>query len=192
MNSTLRGLALFGLAAGLAGAATGCGLASPAHVATARSHVAGPSAAAVAAPQPEATRPVSSETVSPGAAAPSSNPSTPAASHYTGPHFSSPSSAMIYLAMAYNRRDATALHAVTTPESYRELTQMRPDMVHLQLRYCTRNPRRGDYICYFRHDYPARMHQSGHGASEMLIAPALNPGWYLYLVLECGSGAQMR
>lgn len=95
---------------------------------------------------------------------------------------------MTYLARTFNRHDATALHAVTTPESYRELMQMRSDLVHLQLRYCTFDRGRGDYICYFRHGYPARLHQSGHGASEMLVAPALNPGWYLYAVLECGGG----
>lgn len=93
---------------------------------------------------------------------------------------------MTYLAAAYDGQDITALRAVTTPQSYRELTQMRSEAVNLQLRYCTPDRGRGDYICYFRHDYPASLHQSGHGASEMLIAPALNPGWYLYAVLDCG------
>ncbi len=93
---------------------------------------------------------------------------------------------MIYLASSYNSHNATALRAVTTPESYRELVQMRSEAVNLQLRNCTPDRGRGDYICYFRHDYPASLHQSGHGASKMLIAPALNPGWYLYGVLDCG------
>jgi hypothetical protein len=93
---------------------------------------------------------------------------------------------MIYLASAYNRNDATALRAVTTPKSYRELTQMRSEAVNLQLQNCQPDRGHGDYICNFRHDYPASLHQSGHGASQMLIAPALNPGWYLYGVLECG------
>ena len=93
---------------------------------------------------------------------------------------------MIYLANAYNEHDATALHAVTTPQSYRELTQMRSEAVNLQLRYCTLDRGRGDYTCYFSHDYPASLHQSGHGASQMLVAPALNPGWYLYGNVECG------
>jgi hypothetical protein len=94
---------------------------------------------------------------------------------------------MIYLARAYNRHDATALHAVTTPDSYRALMQMRSGDVRLRLRRCTLNRNRGDYICSFTHDYPAGQHQSGHGASEMtLVAPALNPGWYLYAVLDCG------
>jgi hypothetical protein len=93
---------------------------------------------------------------------------------------------MIYLASKYNSHDATALRAVTTSQSYRELMQMRSEAVNLELRYCTPDHGRGDYICYFSHDYPASLHQSGHGASEMLIAPALNPGWYLYGVLDCG------
>jgi len=93
---------------------------------------------------------------------------------------------MIYLARAYNGHDITALRAVTTPQSYRELMQMQSEAVNLQLRYCTPDPGRGDYTCYFRHDYPASLHMSGHGASQMLIAPALNPGWYLYSILDCG------
>ena len=93
---------------------------------------------------------------------------------------------MMYLARAYNGHDITALHAVTTPQSYRELMQMQSEAVKLQLRYCTPDRGHGDYICYFRHDYPASLHQSGRGTSQMLIAPALNPGWYLYGILDCG------
>ena len=93
---------------------------------------------------------------------------------------------MIYLAAAFNEHDATALHAVTTPKSYRELMQMRSEAVGLRLRYCAPDSGHGDYVCYFRHDYPASLHKSGHGASTMLVAPALNPGWYLYGILECG------
>jgi len=93
---------------------------------------------------------------------------------------------MIYLAAAFNEHDATALHAVTTPKSYRELMQMRSEAVGLRLRYCAPDSGHGDYVCYFRHDYPASLHKSGHGGSTMLVAPALNPGWYLYGILECG------
>jgi hypothetical protein len=93
---------------------------------------------------------------------------------------------MVYLASAYNGHDAAALHAVTTPQSYRELMQMRSEAVNLQLRQCTLDRGRGDYFCDFSHDYPASLHKSGHGGSEMLIAPALNPGWYLYGIVECG------
>jgi hypothetical protein len=93
---------------------------------------------------------------------------------------------MSYHAAAYNDDDAAALHSVTTPNSYLELMQMRSEAVNLQLQYCTADAQRGDYYCYFTHDYPASLHQQGHGASTMLIAPALNPGWYLYTVVECG------
>ncbi len=93
---------------------------------------------------------------------------------------------MTYMARAWNGHDLRALRAVTTPQSYRELTQMRSDLVNLRLRRCTLNHGRGDYICSFRHDNPASLHKSGHGTSEMLIAPALNPGWYLYEVVDCG------
>jgi curli biogenesis system outer membrane secretion channel CsgG len=93
---------------------------------------------------------------------------------------------MTYLAAAFNSGSAAALHAVTTPGSYEELTQMHSEAVNLQLQYCTANANRGDYYCYFSHDYPASLHQTGHGASTMLVAPAENPGWYLYELVECG------
>jgi len=93
---------------------------------------------------------------------------------------------MAYLAAAYNSNNAVALHAVTTPGAYAELTQMRSEAVNLQLQSCTVNAGRGDYNCYFTHDYPASMHQTGHGASTILVAPALNPGWYMDALVECG------
>ena len=105
---------------------------------------------------------------------------------YQGPHFISPESAMTYLAAAFDSGNTAALHAVTTPASYQELTQMWPEQVNLQLQYCTADANRGDYHCYFSHDYPASLGKSGHGASTMLVAPADNPGWYMYTLVECG------
>ena len=93
---------------------------------------------------------------------------------------------MTYLASAFNSDDAPALHAVTTPGSYNELTQMRSEAVNLQLQHCTADANRGDFYCYFSHDYPASLHDAGHGAATMLVAPAGNPGWYLYALVECG------
>jgi len=62
---------------------------------------------------------------------------------------------------------------------------MRSEAVNLRLR--RRVPTsRGDYTCYFRHDYPASMHKSGHGAAVFTAAPALNPGWYMYMFNACG------
>jgi len=154
----------------------------------AATHAAAPMAqqdhASAPASQPAAASPAGSPSTGP--AAPASVPSAPPAAGYQGPHFISPESAMTYLAAAYNSGSAASLHAVTTPNSYLELTQMRSEAVNLQLQYCTADASRGDYYCYFQHDYPASLHQTGHGASTMLIAPADNPGWYLYGVVECG------
>ena len=102
---------------------------------------------------------------------------------YSGPHFSTPQAAMRYLAAAYNHHNARQLHYVTTPKSYRELLGMRSGAINLRLRSCTLNKGRGDYTCNFIYDYP---HHSGHGASQYLVAPARNPGWYMYAVLMCG------
>jgi hypothetical protein len=102
-----------------------------------------------------------------------------------GPHFGTPQAAMTYLAAAYNRYDVAALHHVTTPSSFKELMAMRSEAVNLQLKSCTPTGH-GDYSCVFRHRYPKRMHNSGYGASEMIAAPARNPGWYMYALAGCG------
>jgi hypothetical protein len=93
---------------------------------------------------------------------------------------------MRYLARAYNQHDTVALHEVTTPGSYRELKLLRSQAVDFRLRSCSKNPGRGDYTCEFVHDYPASLHQTGHGSATFIVAPALNPGWYLYAAPECG------
>ena len=102
------------------------------------------------------------------------------------PHFRTPQAAMRYLAAAYNHHDAAALHEVTTPRSYRELKAMRSQAVNLRLDSCVRNKGRGDYTCTFTHGYPASLHKTGHGSSQFLVAPAINPGWYMYALLGCG------
>src|SRR5215467_8151352 len=101
------------------------------------------------------------------------------------PHFRTPQAAMRYLAAAYNHHNAAALHEVTTPRSYRELKRMRSEAVNLRLDSCTRNRGRGDYTCTFTHGYPASLHQTGHGSSQFLVAPAIDPGWYMYALLGC-------
>jgi hypothetical protein len=103
-----------------------------------------------------------------------------------GPHFGSPESAMAYLASAFNSGNAADLHAVTTPNSYLELTQMWSGPVNLQLQYCTPDANRGDYYCYFSHDYPTSLNKTSQAVASMLVAPAVNPGWYLYTIVECG------
>jgi len=118
-------------------------------------------------------------------------PGTPvlaaATAGYTGPHFSTPQAAMRYLASAYNRDDSAGLHAVTTPQAFTQLTAMRSEAVNLQLRSCVPSGSgRGDYVCTFRHDYPASLQKSGQGSSRILVGPALNPGWYMDTLLDCG------
>jgi hypothetical protein len=121
------------------------------------------------------------------AAQPAAAAQRPAAeARYTGPHFRTPQAAMRYLAAAYNRHDTAAMHAVTTPRAYKSLTQMWSPAVNLRLVSCTADPGRGDFVCTFRHDYPRKLHKKGHGASAFLVAPAINPGWYMYTLLDCG------
>jgi hypothetical protein len=110
-----------------------------------------------------------------------------ATSGYTGPHFSTPEAAMQYLTSAYNGDAGTRLHAVTTPQAFRQLTAMRSEAIDLQVQSCVPSGSgRGDYVCTFRHDYPASLHKAGHGSSRILVAPAQNPGWYMYTLLDCG------
>ena len=91
---------------------------------------------------------------------------------------------MIYLADAYNAGDLTALHHVTEPRAFSRLMSMRSDAINLRLEYCAPNPR-GDFTCYFRHDFPASEHKTGHGQAVFIAAPALNPGWYMYQFQSC-------
>jgi len=92
---------------------------------------------------------------------------------------------MSYLADAYNRDDVAALHHVTNPSSFKALMDMRSEAVDLQLRSCTPTGR-GDYDCVFRHSYPKSMHNSGYGQADLIAAPAINPGWYMYVFNYCG------
>jgi predicted lipid-binding transport protein (Tim44 family) len=148
-----------------------------------------PSARVAATPRPPAAAQQPAAATHPSArapaAAPASSASPPtAAPGYTGPHFDSPQAAMTYLAAAYNAGDLTALHHVTEPRAFSRLMSMRSDALNLRLRYCTPNPR-GDFACYFRHDFPASEHKTGHGQAVFIAAPALNPGWYMYQFQSC-------
>jgi hypothetical protein len=192
MNATVRRLAIAGTFAGALVAAAGCGGSASGHVTAARLNAV-PHAGSPMTQQADAGVPASQPVAPSPTAFPSGDPMAPVAASpaaatggYEGPHFTSPESAMTYLTAAYNSDDAAALHPVTTPNSYLELTQMRSEAVNLQLQYCTADANRGDYYCYFQHEYPASLDQAGHGASTMLIAPAANPGWYLYAVVDCG------
>jgi predicted lipid-binding transport protein (Tim44 family) len=163
-------------AAFAAALATGCASHTP------PAHVAATPRPPAAAQQPTAAthRPAGGPAAAPASSA---SPST-AAPGYTGPHFDTPQAAMIYLADAYNAGDLTALHHVTEPRAFSRLMSMRPDAINLRLKYCTPNPH-GDFTCYFRHDFPASEHKTGHGQAVFIAAPALNPGWYMYQFQSC-------
>src|SRR5260370_15893031 len=174
----LRRLAVAAVAAFTLALGTACASTAPsAHVAVAASP------RSPAAAQRPATG--TSHAARTPAAAPAPPTSQSAlASGYAGPHFDTPQAAMTYLAAAYNSDDITALHHVTEPRAFRLLMAMRSGAVNLRLTHCTPNPR-GDYTCYFRHDFPASEHQSGHGQAVFIAAPALNPGWYMYQFQSC-------
>ena len=172
----LRRLAMLAAAAFAAALATGCASHAPA------AHVA-------AIPRPPAATQQPTATTRPPAAAPVATPAPPAPSsaaapRYTGPHFDTPQGAMTYLADAYNAGDLTALHHVTDPQAFSRLMSMRSDALNLRLKYCTPHPR-GDFTCYFRHDFPVSEHKTGHGQAVFIAAPALNPGWYMYQFRSC-------
>jgi predicted lipid-binding transport protein (Tim44 family) len=188
-HSTSRLIPLAG-AAGLMILASACASASP-HQANATGagprhtkaavEAASPAAPAASSPAPAASSPMptaSPTTGSPGTTG--SAGSTPPA--YTGPDFTTPQAAMAYLAGAYNSDDTTAMHAVTTPQAFTALLAMRPADANLQLESCTaRAP--GDYVCSFQYTYTntTASGQSPQSRSAMaIVAPALNPGWYLY------------
>jgi hypothetical protein len=111
-------------------------------------------------------------------------PAQAASAATSQPYFSTPQAAMTYLAAAYNSGNTADLHYVTTPAAFANLQAIRPDMIHLRLRYCSATGR-GDYDCYFSGDYPKHLHMKGHQAAEYIAAPALRQGWYLYYYQGC-------
>jgi hypothetical protein len=135
-----------------------------------------------------------STTPAPVAAAPTATPTkptpptTPSPRTHPGPHrlyFATPQASMRYLAVAYNRNDLAALKHVTTPVARSNLLFMRPNADNLRLVGCTANAGRGDYTCAFTHDYPAAMHQTGHGQAHFTAAPADEVGWYMTVLNDC-------
>jgi hypothetical protein len=100
-------------------------------------------------------------------------------------HFTTPQGAMRYLAAAYNRDDLPGLKKVTNASARSALLAMRQEATNLALTSCSRRAS-GDYVCQFRHDYPSRLHRSGHGRATFLAAPASKPGWYMTVLIDCG------
>jgi hypothetical protein len=92
---------------------------------------------------------------------------------------------MRYLAAAYNRDDPPALKKVTNASARKALIAMRQEATNLALISCSRRDS-GDYVCQFRHDYPSRLHRSGHGHATFVAAPAVKPGWYMTVLIGCG------
>jgi hypothetical protein len=102
------------------------------------------------------------------------------------PHFETPQAAMTYLAAAWNANDTTALRHVTNPAARDALDAMHSEAVNLRLDHCDRRPE-GDYLCYFRHDYPAGTATAQPGGQAVfLVGPALTPGWYMTVLQSCG------
>jgi hypothetical protein len=115
-------------------------------------------------------------------------PTTPSPRTHPGPrrlYFATPQASMRYLAVAYNRNDLAAIKHVTTPVARSNLLFMRPNADNLRLVGCTANAGRGDYTCAFTHDYPAAMHQTGHGQAHFTAAPADKVGWYMTVLNDC-------
>jgi hypothetical protein len=167
-------------------AATGCGGTAPAPTGSAPLSVGPPAttpaAAATTGTAPPASTAPPTATVSPPSTVPSPGAATPAAPRV---HFSTPEAAMRYLAAAYNRDDPAALKKVTNASARSALVAMRQEATNLSLTGCSRRDS-GDYVCHFRHDYPARLHRSGHGQAMFLAAPAGKPGWYMTVLIACG------
>lgn len=186
---TVRRLSLTA-AAGLAVvlAATACGGPTTVHTGSAPAGV-GPVATAPSTPTPATTTPSTPATPGPTTAAIPPLSTGPTSPTRTPPvprvHFSTPQGAMSYLAAAYNRNDLAALKKVTNAEARSALTAMRQEATNLELLSCSRRDS-GDYVCLFRHDYPARLHRSGHGQATFLAAPASKPGWYMTVLIDCG------
>ena len=107
------------------------------------------------------------------------------------PHFGSPEDAMTYLADAWNRNDLTDLKHVTDPSARDALNDMHHVAVNLRLDRCEFNKDRGDYSCYFDHDYPPhasttmKMEDPLVGHAVFTVGPAATPGWYMTVFESC-------
>lgn len=103
------------------------------------------------------------------------------------PHFATREAAMTYLASAWNRRDLVSLKHVTNPAARDQLDQMHAEATNLRLDHCDRRPQ-GDYVCHFRHDYPAGyvVPAGAPGEAVFVVGPAETPGWYMTVFESCG------
>jgi len=190
--ATAIGLATVLAAAGCGGRASSPTASAPTVTPTIATPTIGPSSPA-AAEAPAATGLPAEPTTQPTSGPTASTPPEPTTTTPAGPqpvpgvHFRTPQAAMRYLAAAWNRNDQPALKKVTNPEARAALTAMRHEATNLQLISCSRRSI-GDYVCEFRHDYPASLqhHGPGPGHATFLAAPATKPGWYMTVLVGCG------
>ena len=101
------------------------------------------------------------------------------------PHFTTPEAAMRYLAAAWNANNLDEVCHVSNPNARFLLNDMHREAVNLRLSHC-KSAGVGAYVCYFDHDYPARMHRTGHGHAVFDVAAADTPGWYMTVFEGCG------
>jgi len=179
-NRSLLGVAA-ALAVALAAAGCGDGRSSPATAAATQVAAPAPIASATTPPAPT---PSAAPSSSPSSSAPSAESGSTTPTPKPALHFATPEAAMRYLAAAYNRNDLPALKKVTNEPARAALVELRKEATNLQLTGCSRQPR-GDYVCSFRHDFPAHRHRAGHGQAAFLAAPANKPGWYMTVLLDC-------
>jgi hypothetical protein len=119
------------------------------------------------------------------AVVPAANASVSFASPLTATHyFATPLTATQYFADAVNSGDIAALHQVTTPDSFRAVMGMRGEVRDVQAKSCAATGR-GDYDCSLK--YQLR-HQRGTGYWNVIVAPAISPGWYVYQYQVNGCG----
>ena len=98
---------------------------------------------------------------------------------------------MRYLATAWNTGNMTDLKHVTQGTARMLLMGMHFEAVDLRLDHCTLRPGgKGDYMCYFTHDYPAsfpgKSREGKYGHSQFIAAPSASVGWYMYAYEGCG------
>jgi hypothetical protein len=106
-------------------------------------------------------------------------------------HFNTPQAAMRFLATASNHDNVAEIHKVTTPGSFKLFMGMRPELHNLHLQNCSATGH-GDYICNLGYSYEYKnqtgKHWNNDASAQVVVAPAIDPGWYLYTFITCGGG----
>jgi hypothetical protein len=97
-------------------------------------------------------------------------------------HFATPLAATRYFAAASNSGNLTALHRVTTPDSFHLVMGMRKEARDVRAQSCSATGQ-GDYNCVLSYKFA---HKQGTGDWNIIVAPAIAPGWYVYTYISCG------